>query len=253
MAAATDGKFRVDGKIALVTGGAGGIGGAIVRELAAAGAKVVIADTNLAAAERLAAEIGDGAVAIAVDLLDEASIAHLFSEIRLRFEGIDIFVASAGRSDTGDIFSLTPAEWHEIIGVNLTATFLCAKHAAGMMRERGAGRMIFIGSPTGHRGALRGHAAYSASKGGLFSLAKTLARTLAPHKVTVNLVSPGQTDTELLWKTNPREAIEKILVDVPLGLAKPSDVAAGVLFLASPAGGHITGTSLDIDGGGVMR
>lgn len=247
--------MRLDGKLALVTGGGGGIGGAIAEAFAQAGAVVMVADIDRDAAEAIASRIRDGggrAHAVAVDVTDEASVADLFA--RAAGHGpLDILLTSAGLSDKEDIFHTDLAEWRRILDVNLTGTFLCAKQAAVVMRDQGRGRMIFIGSPTGFRGALRGHVAYAASKGGQFSMAKTLARTLAPYRVTVNVLTPGQTDTPLLWRTNPKEAMDKIVAAVPLGLAQPSDVAAGAVFLASDEAGHITGISLDIDGGGVMR
>ena len=246
--------FDLSGKTAVITGAAGGIGAAISKTLAEAGAHVLVADVNKAGAEHLALEIGEAGQAVAVDVTDEASVDAMFTSAKAAFGGVDIFVASAGISDTGTIFETTLDEWNRVLAVNLTGNFLCTRAAARIMRKQGrGGRLIVIGSPTGHRGALRGHVAYASSKGGSFSLVKTLARTLSGDRITVNVVTPGQTDTALLWKTNPREAIAEIVKAVPLGLASVTDVAGGVLYLASDAACHITGTSLDIDGGGVMR
>jgi len=246
--------FDLSGKVAVITGAAGGIGAAISRALAEAGASVIVADVNQSGAEQLAGEIGSAGRAIAVDVTDEASVEAMFTSAKEAFGGVDIFVASAGISDTGTVVETSLDEWNRVLAVNLTGNFLCTRAAARMMRKQGrGGRLIVIGSPTGHRGALRGHVAYASSKGGSFSMVKTLARTLAVDRITVNVVSPGQTDTELLWTTNPREAIAEIVKSVPLGLASTTDVAGGVLYLASDAACHVTGTSLDIDGGGVMR
>ncbi|AKH99701.1 dehydrogenase of unknown specificity, short-chain alcohol dehydrogenase like [Hoeflea sp. IMCC20628] len=250
-------EISLDGKCAVITGGGGGIGAAIAEEFARAGARVVVADIDADAAVRVAERIAiarGAAEGRQVDVTDPESVDRLFDHCIEQYGGVDIFVASAGLSDKGDIFELELDEWRTIMDVNLTGSFLCAKRATKSMRDNGrGGRILLIGSPTGFRGALRGHVAYAASKGGLFAFAKSLARTVAVDKITVNVITPGQTDTELLWKTNPREAIEKIMETVPLGLAKPSDVAAGALYLASDGAKHVTGISLDIDGGGVMR
>lgn len=250
-------EIDLGGKVAVITGGGGGIGAAIAEEYARAGARVVVADVNADAAARVVERITDAnghADGQQVDVTDPASVDRLFDQCIDSYGGVDIFVASAGRSDKYDIFQLELEEWQNILDINLTGIFLCAKRAVQSMRDNGrGGRVILIGSPTGFRGALRGHVAYAASKGGLFAFAKSLARTVAADKVTVNVITPGQTDTELLWETNPREAIDKIMETVPLGLAKPSDVAAGALYLASSGADHVTGISLDIDGGGVMR
>lgn len=243
--------FDLTGKVAIVTGAAGGIGAAIAANLAGAGAKVLVADIDGSSADRVANEIGAAAMPARIDVTDPESVEAAFKRAHDAFGGIDILVCSAGISDTGTIFETPVEDWHKIIGVNLTGNFLCAKVAARYMRSAGrGGRLIFIGSPTGHRGALRGHVAYASSKGGTFAMAKTIARTLAEDGITSNVITPGQTDTELLWRTNPRDAIAEIMKTVPLGLAQPSDVAAGALYLASDAAGHVTGISLDIDGGG---
>lgn len=246
--------FDLTNKTMVVTGAAGGIGAAIATDCAGAGANVVVADLDFEGAKSVAQSIGGAAYPVGVDVTDEVSVEDMFAAARDHFGGVDVFVASAGISDTGTIFETSVEDWHRVLAVNLTGNFLCARVASRHMRDQGrGGRLIFIGSPTGHRGALRGHVAYASSKGGTFSLAKTLARTLAEYRITANVITPGQTDTELLWRTNPREAIDEIVKSVPLGLGRTSDVSGGVMYLASDAASHVTGISLDIDGGGVMR
>ena len=250
-------EIDVSGKVAVITGSGGGIGAAIAETYTKAGAQVVVADLDTDAAARTVKRLngnGGKAESYHVDVTDSSSVDRLFDHCIEAHGGVDIFVASAGLSDKFDIFQLELEEWRRVLDINLTGSFLCSKRAVMSMRERGrGGRIILIGSPTAFRGALRGHVAYAASKGGSVAFAKTLARTVAKDKVTVNVITPGQTDTELLWETNPREAIDKIMETVPLGLAQPSDIALGALYLASDGASHVTGISLDIDGGGVMR
>ena len=250
-------EIDLSGKVAVITGSGGGIGAAIAETYTKAGAQVVVADLDTDAAARTVKRLngnGGKAESYHVDVIDSSSVDRLFDHCIEAHGGVDIFVASAGLSDKFDIFQLELEEWRRVLDINLTGSFLCSKRAVMSMRERGrGGRIILIGSPTAFRGALRGHVAYAASKGGSVAFAKTLARTVAKDKVTVNVITPGQTDTELLWETNPREAIDKIMETVPLGLAQPSDIALGALYLASDGASHVTGISLDIDGGGVMR
>ncbi|MFN8928343.1 MAG: SDR family NAD(P)-dependent oxidoreductase [Rhodospirillales bacterium] len=253
--------FRLDGRVAIVTGAGRGIGAAVAAGLAAAGATVVAADIDRdrldAMVERCAAA-GLAVTPTAVDVTDPASVAALVEGTAARHGGLDVLVCSAGVTAPLTI-DRTPLDvWNRVLAVNLTGTFLCCQAAAAAMRAGGrdgrpGGRILLLGSVVGHQGALMGHVAYAATKGGVHAFAKALARTLAPDRITVNVIAPGLTDTEMLRGAHPPEEIAEIAGRIPLGLGSVDDVAAAAVFLASDAGRQLTGVVLDVNGGMLMR
>jgi 3-oxoacyl-[acyl-carrier protein] reductase len=245
-------QFRLDGKTALVTGAGRGIGAAIARAFAGAGARVAVNDRDAASAETLAASL-PGALALPGDVGDEGTVAAMFDTLAQRCGRLDVLVNNAGTTRDETIFETTLASWNEVLRVNLTSAFLCSKRAMEMMRAQRSGRIILLGSVTGHQGALFGHLHYAVSKAGIHGFAKTLARTGAPLGITVNAIAPGIIETELLVATHGREALADLEKRVPLGLGQPDDVGAAALYLASDAGKHVTGAVLDVNGGMYMR
>ena len=250
-------EFRLDGRRALVTGAGGGIGAATARALAAAGADVAVNDIAASRAEPVAAAVrdeGQDAYAVAVDIGDSAAVRQMFDAAIAQMGGLDVLVCCAGVTAPKTIFE-TPLElWDQVLRTNLTGSFLCAQAALEQMREQGAGgRIIFVGSVVGHQGALMGHAAYAASKAGVHGLAKTLARTAAPLGVTVNVVAPGVTDTPMLHGAHGEAELATIAATIPLGIASTEDTAAAIVYLAGPAGRHLTGATIDVNGGMLMR
>lgn len=253
--------FRLDGRIAIVTGAGRGIGAAVAQGLAEAGARVVLADLAgdrvRAVAERLAAD-GLAATPAEVDVTDPASVTALVEGTAAAHGGLDILVCSAGITAPLTI-DRTPLDvWNQVLAVNLTGTFLCCQAAAAAMRAGGragrpGGRIVLLGSIVGHQGALMGHVAYAATKGGVHAFAKSLARTLAPDRITVNVLAPGQTDTEMLRGAHPPHEVAELAARIPLGLASVEDMAAAAVFLASDAAKHLTGVVLDVNGGLLMR
>ncbi|MBL8700391.1 MAG: SDR family oxidoreductase [Alphaproteobacteria bacterium] len=243
--------FRLDGRIALVTGAGRGIGAAIAAAFAAAGARVVVNDRDAAAADRTAAEIEGEAHH--GDVGDEPTVDSLFDGIRARYGRIDILVNNAGTTRDETIFDTTLASWNEVLRVNLTSAFLCCRRAMEMMRAQHGGRILLLGSVTGHQGALLGHVHYAASKAGLHGVAKTLARTGAPLGITVNAIAPGIVETELLAATHGPAGVAALAKLVPLGLGAPDDIAGLAAYLASDAARHVTGAVFDINGGMYMR
>jgi 3-oxoacyl-[acyl-carrier protein] reductase len=250
-------EFDLTGKVALVTGAARGIGAGIAHSLARAGAHVVVNDLHPEADDTVAGAIiaaGGSAIYLQADVSDEASVQALV-ESAVQWKGrIDVLVCSAGITDAETIFTLTSEKWDRVLRTNLTGTFLCAKYCMTRMKEQEhGGRIIFIGSGVAHQGALLGHSAYAASKGAIHSLARTLARTGAPLHITVNVIAPGSTDTDLFRETHSADYVESVRASIPLGLASPADIGAAAVFLASNAAQHITGITLDVNGGQIIR
>jgi 3-oxoacyl-[acyl-carrier protein] reductase len=255
---------KLTGKIAIVTGGASGIGKAITMILSKEGASVVVADINLQMAEETAAEIktsGREAVAVKTDVSDWNDIESMAKKAIDRFGRIDILVNNAGIGRaTGSLISpdhalienLTEAEWEKVMSVNCKSVFLCCKAVAKKMKEQKSGRIINISSVDGKTGSAGGiH--YAASKAGVISLTKSLARQLASFNINVNSVAPGTivgTMFETAW--TEKEKSEDARKTALGRLGRPEEIADAVLFLASDSASYITGEILDVNGGSYM-
>lgn len=226
------------GKVAAVTGGAGGIGTEIMRQLAAAGARVFSLDCVKS----------DLTAAIHCDVRDDTSVQAALNAVAIRAGGLDVVVHAAGIARDAVVWKLGVDEWDVVQSVNLRGAFLLARHAVPLMRQRGGGRIIFIGSINGSRGK-RGTAAYSASKAGLIGLAKSISRETGRFAINVNVVEPGWVRTALT-DALPAELREAALAETVTGeLVEPSDVAALVTFLCGPGSRRITGQVLRVDSG----
>lgn len=254
---------QVDGKVALITGGASGIGAACARVLAREGAKVVLTDLDDAAGEALAAQInaaGGQASYLHQDVTDEAAWPQVVAAVEKLFGGLHIAVANAGIAVFGPALSMSLADFRRQNAVNIDGVFLTAKHAIPAMRRAGGGSLVMMSSVAGLRGA-GNLAGYSASKGAVRLLAKSIAMECAAagDGVRVNSVHPGIIVTPIWTKAgtgaggglaaalDPHEMARQ---GVPLGVpADPEEIANGVLFLASDASRHMTGAELVIDGG----
>ena len=244
----------LEGQVAMVTGGARGIGKAICAELAAAGAHLAVVDILCEAAEQTAAEFreaGCEARAFAANVADEADVARLVGEVMAAFGRIDILVNNAGITRDGLLIRMKESDWDQVITVNLKGTFNCIKAVARPMMKARRGRIVNIASVVGLIGNA-GQANYSASKAGVLGLTKTAARELAGRNITVNAVAPGYIETEMTAKL-PEEARDAFLSVIPLGRGgQPEDVARVVRFLAGPDADYVTGQTLNVDGGMVM-
>jgi NAD(P)-dependent dehydrogenase (short-subunit alcohol dehydrogenase family) len=241
----------LDGKVAVVTGAAQGIGAAIARGLAAEGARIVVADVQRA--EEAAADYAGG-VGIAVDVADEDAVAQLAAEVAARCGGVDILVNNAGlyASLAMRPFTEIPVdEWRKVMDVNVLSMFLASRAFVPLMRERGGGRIVNLSSGTPFRGVpFLLH--YVTSKGAIVALTRALAKELGPDEILVNCVAPGFTMSEGV-KEHP-DVIEK-LRDVSVAARtlqrdqEPEDVVGAVVFLSGPGAAFITGQTMVIDGG----
>lgn len=244
----------LNGQSAIVTGGAQGIGLAIARELARAGAAVALLDLNgdaaLLAARRLADE-GWRATGLAVDLNQPEQIAHAVAGAARALGEAQILVNNAGICPMTAVAAISPVEWDLVMGVNLRGAFFCAQAVAPAMLRMGRGKIINVASSAGQMGGIAVGVHYAASKAALLGMTKSLARIWAPT-IQVNAVAPGTTESEMTrgWSEETRARIKS---QIPAGrLGQPEDVAAVVAFLASPAADYMTGQTLSVNGGLLM-
>ncbi|MEU8266896.1 SDR family NAD(P)-dependent oxidoreductase [Sphaerisporangium sp. NPDC049002] len=241
----------LDGRTAVVTGGAGAIGSAICADLASLGARVVVADLDEAAAREVARGLPALAVAMRVDLSDPEDIGEFCEGVG----PVDIVVHNAGVSIVEPFVISDPAGWELMWAVNLRAPMLLTRLLLPGMLSRSWGRLIFISSD-GARAGSGGEGAYAATKAGLFGLAKTLAREAARGAVTSNVVCPGPTDTPMLRRVDAERPglVDKIARGIPLRrLGAPADVAGLVAYLCTERAAYITGQTLSVSGGITMQ
>ena len=251
--------FSLKGKVALVTGAGAGIGRAIARTLALAGeAKVAINDLASSSGHHtLAAELtgkGHAAIAVDADVSDAAAVRAMIAEVEETLGPVDILVNNAGIALPRTIAETEPEDWERVLAIHLGGAYLASRLVLPGMKARRSGAIVQLSSIVAHQGALKGHIAYGTAKAGLLGFTRSLARDAGPSNVRVNAIAPGIVDTEMLWATHGEAGIAELKKAVPLGtLASVDDIAAAALFLVSPAASHITGTTLDVAGGMVMR
>jgi len=246
--------MRLEGKVALITGGARGIGQAIAMTFAREGADIVVADVNLEIAQKTALEIeglGRKAMALEMDVTSYDKVEEGINKILDKMGKVDILVNNAGITKDNLLLRMSQADWDAVINVNLKGTFNCIKAVTRPMVKQRSGRIISIASIIGLMGN-PGQANYAASKAGIIALTKTVAKELASRNINANAVAPGFIQTDMTAKL-PEDIKKKMLEAIPLAkLGTPQDVANTCLFLASDESSYITGQVITIDGGMVM-
>src|SRR5574341_1632332 len=246
--------FDLTGKVAIVTGGNGGIGLGMAKGLAQAGAAVAIAARNAQKSAQAVQELerlGTKAIAVSTDVTSQASIAEMAKTVAAKLGRIDILVNNAGTNIRKLPQDLTAAEWHQVIDTNLTSAFLCSQAVYPELKKAGGGKILNNGSMMSIFGA-PWTPAYAASKGGMVQLTKALATAWAKDNIQVNAVLPGWIDTDLTRKA--REQVSglsgRVLARTPAGRwGTPDDFMGIAVFLASPASAFVTGTVIPVDGG----
>lgn len=246
--------MRLDGKVAVVTGGGGGLGSLAACAFAAAGADVVVVGrtaASLQAAADAVRGVGRRAAAIVADVTRSADVNRMVERAVGEFGRIDILLNNAGVTSPKTVLELTDEDWHRIMDTSATGAFYCARAVAPVMMRQREGSIISMGSILSARGMAK-RTAYSAAKAAVMNLTRALALELGPHGIRVNAIAPTVIITDLnreLVRTQP-ELYQAVLDRTPLGrLGEPEDIAGALVFLASPAARFITGQTLFVDGG----
>ncbi|MDF3856249.1 3-oxoacyl-ACP reductase FabG [Paracoccus sp. P2] len=243
--------FDLTGRNALVTGASGGIGGAVAEALHAAGATVALSGTREAPLRELAEKLGARAHVVTANLADAAAVEALPKAAAEAMGSVDILVNNAGITRDNLFMRMSDEEWAQVLEVNLTSSFrLCRAVLRGMMKARW-GRIVNIGSIVGATGN-PGQGNYAAAKAGLVGMSKSLAYEVASRGITVNCVAPGFIETAMTDKLNDEQK-GRILAQIPAGrMGSAQEIAAAVLYLASPEAGYVTGATLHVNGGMAM-
>ena len=246
--------MELQNKVALITGGAQGIGKTISEELVQNGAHVVLGDVNLEGAQATAEAInnnGGSASAIKIDVSNPAEVKQVFDSILKDKKPVDILINNAGITRDGLMIRMKELDWDSVLNINLKGTFLCSQQAAKQMMKQKSGAIVNIASIVGVMGNF-GQANYSASKAGVIGLTKTLAREVASRGIRVNAVAPGFIDTEMTRVLD--ESVRQSLIEqIPMAkLGLPEDVARCVAFLVSDRSSYITGQVINVNGGMLM-
>lgn len=244
--------FKLNGKTALVTGATGGIGKAIAKIFAAAGANMVLTGSRQSALDELSSVFENNISTIRCDLANPAEVKELFTNAEKAFGAVDILVCNAGICRDNLAIRMKDEEWEEVIQMNLSNTFKLNRDAIKSMMKRRYGRIINISSVIGITGNI-GQANYAASKAGMIGMSKSLALETASRGITVNCIAPGFVDTPMTQNLSDKIK-EAINTRIPIGrIGAPEEIAAAVLFLASCESSYITGATLNINGGMLMN
>jgi 3-oxoacyl-[acyl-carrier protein] reductase len=245
------------GRVALVTGGGGGLGEIIAGELHAAGYRVAIGDIDEVAARAVAARLdpsGVSAIALKLDVRAKADFEAALAVMVAHWGGVQVLVNNAAVTEARPVMEITPEEFDAVVAVNLRGTFLGCQVFGAYFRDAGHGRIVNLASLAGQNGGTATGAHYAASKGGILTLTKVFARDLGKSGVTVNAIAPGPLDLPIVHKTVPAERFADFKASIPVGeIGDPAFVAKLVLQLAAPDAGFVTGATWDVNGGLFMR
>lgn len=243
--------FLLTGQVAVVTGGGSGIGRALAHTFASAGARVVVLDTNGAAAEQVANEIGSIAQPAVADVSNEDAIESVMKDVAHQHGRIDVLFNNAGVNRRNTSLDLTISDWNAVVAVNMTGMFLCARAAARHMRDGGGGRIVNTASILGISGGWYPNIVYQATKGAVVNMTRSWAVEWAPYNIRVNAVAPSIIRTPMTDAlTSQPDVVAKFEELTPLGrLCETDDMTGPVLFLATAASSMVTGHTLPVDGG----
>lgn len=240
--------------VALITGGAGGLGQAIVRRLHTEGYRVIVSDFDGETAMRLAAELGERALGLGLDVTRKEHFDQAIDTASAAWGGVGVLVNNAALTRTTSLFEISPEEFDAVTAVVLKGTFLGCQKLGIHMRQHGYGRIVNIASLAGQNGGSATGAHYAAAKGGVITLTKVFARELATCGVTVNAISPGPLDLDSVRALLPSEKLEAVIKTIPAGtLGDPDYIAQLVELLASPLAVSATGATFDVNGGLYLR
>ncbi|MDN5302120.1 MAG: 3-oxoacyl-[acyl-carrier protein] reductase [Thermoanaerobacteraceae bacterium] len=244
--------FEINGKVAVVTGGAKGIGKSIVVALASAGARTIIADIDEIQGKQLENELkvsGLEAEFVYGDVSRSDSVNKLVDYVINKYQRIDVFVNNAGVLHDAQIVDIDDETWDRVLNINLRGVFYCCRAVVPHMIKQKYGKIINVASAGGKMGFPYASVDYCASKGGIMALTRQLALQVSKYGINVNSVAPGTTETELI-KERSEEQKKNIISKIPIGrMGRPEDTAAAVLFLASSGADYITGETIDVNGG----
>lgn len=243
-------QFSLTGKVALITGGNGGLGRAMALGLLSAGAKVTVTGRSPQKNAVVARELGENGAVFELDVRDETAVEETIAQVVAHFGRLDILINNAGNGGGGPLMEMPREVWQSVIDTHLTGSFLCAKHGSKQIVAQGnGGKIINIGSMYSIYGT-DGFVDYGAAKAGVLGLTRGLAVELAPHDIQVNAILPGWFDTAMTYETYRSERGEQIRRKTPAGRwGEDADIAGAAIFLASAASDFVTGASLPVDGG----
>ncbi len=246
--------MRLDGKVAIITGGANGIGKETAFTFAKEGARLVLADYDTDAGEAVVSQLkehGAEAIFVKVDVSNQDSVNEMVRFAVEHYEQVDILINNAGITRDAMLTKMTPEQWQQVIDVNLSGVFYCTQAVVPHMIQQGRGKIISTSSIVGVSGNI-GQTNYAATKAGVIGMTKTWAKEMGRKGINVNAVAPGFIETGMVAKI-PEKVINQLIEKVPLQrLGKPSDIANAYLFLASAESDYVSGTVLEVDGGTVI-